>query len=129
MGITVGISFLRVTEPEIPYCMLFMNLNIFVTGFCGRHFGFPGGTRVAKNVPFCSPIIFRKSRQSVPLNSERFRNGSKNIGLGVILPPPPGQGRVKGDSAENRKDRKLSCRATQPVLNRPRLKLGDVIRS
>ena len=63
--------------------------------FCGRHFGFPGRTGVAKNVPFCSPIIFRKSHQSVPLNSERVRNGSEKIGLGVILPPPPAMEMLK----------------------------------
>src|SRR5208282_4876103 len=57
--------------------------------FCGRHFGFSGGTRVAKDLPFCSPIIFRKSHQRVPLNSKRFRNGSKKMGKGVIFPPPP----------------------------------------
>ena len=56
--------------------------------FGGRHFGIPGRTGIAKNVPFCSPIIFRKSHQSVPVNSERFRNGSEKIGLGVILPSP-----------------------------------------
>ena len=55
--------------------------------FGGRHFGISGGSGVAKNAPFCSPIIFRKSHQSVPVNSERFRNGSEKIGLGVILPP------------------------------------------
>ena len=48
-----------------------------------------------KNVPFCSPIISRKSHQSVSLNSERFRNGIEKIGLGGNFTPPPlGQGRV-----------------------------------
>ena len=61
--------------------------------FCGRHFGSPGGNIVAKIVQFYSQNIFRKSHQNVPLNSERFRNGSEKVGLGVIL--PPGQGRVK----------------------------------
>ena len=46
-------------------------------------------------MPFYSQNIFRKSHQSVPLKSERFRNGSEKIGLGgIILPPPLGQGRV-----------------------------------
>ena len=53
--------------------------------FCGRHFGSPGGNIVAKIVPFYSQNIFRKSHQSVPLNSERFRNGSEKIGLGAPL--------------------------------------------
>src|SRR5208282_1841285 len=45
---------------------------------------------------------------------------------------PAGPSCVKGDSrcsAENRKDGKLSCSATKPVLNRSSLKLACVIRS
>jgi hypothetical protein len=56
--------------------------------FCGRHFGSPGGNIVAKMVPFYRQNISSKSRQSVPLNSERFRNGSEKIGLGVIAAGP-----------------------------------------
>jgi hypothetical protein len=57
--------------------------------FCGRPLGSQGGNIVAKNMPFCSQNIFRKSHQSVPLKSERFRNGSEKIGLGGNFTPPP----------------------------------------
>ena len=33
VGVAVEISFLGVTEPDIPLCILFLNRNIFVTGF------------------------------------------------------------------------------------------------
>ena len=55
--------------------------------YSGRHFGIPGYTGVAKkNLPFYSPIVFRKSRQGVLVNSKRFRNGSEQIDLGDNLP-------------------------------------------
>ena len=37
-----------------------------------------------QDVAFCNPIIFRKRRQSVPVSSEQFRNGSEKIGPVVI---------------------------------------------
>ena len=47
----------------------------------------------------------------------------------LITSGPAGPSCVKGESrcsAENQKDSKLSCSATQSVLNRPRLKLAGV---
>ena len=41
---------------------------------------------------FCfhhSPVIFRKSHESVSVNSLRLRNGSKKSGLGGTFTPPP----------------------------------------
>jgi hypothetical protein len=50
--------------------------------FCGRHIGFSGGGRVAKDKSFCSLNIFRESQGRVSVNSKRFENGVQKSGLG-----------------------------------------------
>jgi len=55
--------------------------------FCGRHFGLLEGDGLIPIMLFCSPVIFRKSHQSTPLNSKRLQKGIENTGLGVNYPP------------------------------------------
>jgi len=50
-----------------------------------RHFGHLVGARLVLFPSTCSPIIFRKSHQSVSVYSQSLRNGIKNSGLGVFL--------------------------------------------
>jgi len=47
-----------------------------------RHIGLPGHDMMINLVSFCSPAIFRKSHQSVSLNSKRFGNADEKIGMG-----------------------------------------------
>ena len=60
-GLAVEVLFLDVTEAEIHCYMYFMNVKNIYHRFGSRHFGISGGSGVAKNVPVCSPTIFRKS--------------------------------------------------------------------
>ena len=55
--------------------------------FGGRHIGFQGAAGMEIFPPFCSLTIFRKSHQSVSVNSKRLENGSQKIGLGVFFTP------------------------------------------
>ena len=54
VGVTVGISFLGVTESEIPCCMLFMYWNIFVTGFAAAILDFRVGQELRK---MCHSVV------------------------------------------------------------------------
>jgi hypothetical protein len=49
--------------------------------FCGRRIELLDGDGLVQMMPFHSSAIFRNCYQSVPLNSERIRNGSKKIDL------------------------------------------------
>jgi hypothetical protein len=86
VGVAVGILFTGVIEAEL-WLGHFVNEPTREHYRIGsRHIGFPGGTGAVQNVPFCSPIIFRKSHKGITIKSVWFRNASEKIGLGVILP-------------------------------------------
>src|SRR5208282_1436345 len=75
-------------------------------------------------------LKFHRDRFSRLRETCNQRFGENNYNMITSGPSRPSC--VKGDSrcsAENRKDSKFSCSATQPVLNRPSLKLACVIRS
>ena len=65
-----------------------MHVEIFITGLAAAILIFLVEVELRKMRHFVAPIIFRKSHQSVPVNSERFRNGSEKIGLGDNFNPP-----------------------------------------
>ena len=56
-----------------------------------RYIGYLVGARLVLFSPSCSPIILRKSHQSVPYNSERFKMADQNVSLGSVSPPPTHQ--------------------------------------
>jgi hypothetical protein len=86
MEVAVGILFTGVIEAELCLGHLVYEPTREHYRIGSHHIGFLGGTGAVQNVPFCSPIMFRKSHKGITINSVWFRNASEKIGLGVILP-------------------------------------------
>jgi len=61
---------------------LWNSFQILLFPVSGRHIGILGCDGIVGMTPFHRQNIFEKSRQSIHLNSDRFRNSSQKIGLG-----------------------------------------------
>ena len=88
MGRAVGIMQLSCLQTELLFFLSFSKNNRHLQ----PHLGFLSDNIDAIIVPLCSPTIFRKSHQSILVNSMRFGNGSQKIGLGGNFTPPLGRG-------------------------------------
>ena len=64
-----------------------MSREIFVSGFAAAILEYLVGLEL-RNMPLCGPITFGKSRQGVPVKSERLRHGSEKIGLEWFISHP-----------------------------------------
>jgi len=84
--VAAEILYLTSTEAKIHYLCLEL-FEILSFRFCGRHFGLLEGDGLIPIMLYCSPVIFRKSHQSTPLNSKRLQNDIENTGLRGKLHP------------------------------------------
>ena len=75
-------------------CMLYAVRKLYLLPpVLSQHIGYLVDTRLVMSSPSCSPVIFRKSHQSVSANSKRLKNGGSKCWSGVFftLPTPPTQ--------------------------------------
>ena len=81
IGIAVGISLLSWLKAEIYVIS-------YLLPILSRHIGYLVGVTLVLTPPSHSPVISKKSHQSVSVKSKRLRNGSKNSGLRSNFTPP-----------------------------------------
>ena len=69
-------------------CMLYAVRKLYLLPpVLSQHIGYLVDTRLVMSSPSCSPVIFRKSHQSVSANSKRLKNGVSKWRSGVFHPP------------------------------------------
>ena len=87
MGVAVGILFLTSVELKI-YCMLYTVHRLYLLFLVlSRHIGYVLDAKPFLFSTSCSPAIFRKSHQSVPVYCKRFKMADKMAVWGLFHPP------------------------------------------